>query len=79
MTAGVERVSEMIDSFGYDVMSLDDVIRGLTEIKQQFPTLSLSPVWVANCPPLYWPVQNIVVEVVNGKPEIKLFVERGGN
>ena len=79
MTAGVEGVSEMIDSFGYSVLSLDDVIRALTDIKQQFPALSQSPVWVANCPPLYWPVQNVTVETINGKPEIKLFVERGGN
>lgn len=80
MTAGVEGVSEMIDSFGYAVMSLDEVIQALQEIKMTFPHMAQSPVWLANCPPMVWPVKNVTVEGRNGrKPEILLYVERGPN
>ena len=68
-----------IDSFGYQVMSLNEMIEALNDVKQRFPALANKPVWVANCPPLYFPVKNITVEGINGIPETKIYVERGGN
>jgi hypothetical protein len=69
----------MIDSFGFEVMSLDNLIEALNDIKVRFPQLSNSPVWLANCPPLFFPVKNVTVEIQGGSPGTMIYVERGGN
>lgn len=64
-----------IDSFGYEVMSLREVIETLQRIAEDDPILLDKAVWVKNCPPLWFPVKSIG----HGTDGTALFVERGGN
>lgn len=66
------------NAFGFSVLSLNEMIEALTDVRDRFPALAGEPVWVDNCPPLKWPVLNVTVEV-DGVPRTKLYVERGGN
>lgn len=67
-----------IDSFGYQVMSLRELITELQAAADAEPAMLDRPVWVDNCPPLYWPVAS--VRMPNDKTRgLGLLVERGGN
>lgn len=73
-----------INSFGYEVMSLDEIISALTQIKAAYPGLANKPVWITNCPPLYWPIKNIQVrkpDIIEAEDDLRteILVERGGN
>jgi hypothetical protein len=66
------------NAFGYQVLSLNELIEALTDIRDRWPQMAEEPVWVDNCPPLKWPVLNVTLEM-SGGPRTKLYVERGGN
>lgn len=69
-----------INSYGYEVMSLDEIIDALQQLRAQDPARGGRPIWVANCPPLFWPVKNIEMTTDNdGRPMLMVKVERGGN
>lgn len=68
-----------IDSFGFQVMSLDEIIEALTDIRSRYPQMAQQSVWIENCPPLRWPVKNVTLEMDRGVPRTRLYVERGGN
>lgn len=78
MTAGVGDLVMAIDSFGYEVMSLDELVNELQRVQAKHPDLRNKPVWVANCPPLHWPVKLVVPERPDGSYGVSLIVERGG-
>lgn len=50
----------MIDSFGYRVMSLREVITELTAMGERLPELMDQPLWVGGAVPLYIPVTHII-------------------
>lgn len=69
-----------INSYGYEVMSLSEIRDALTTVIEQNPARANDPLWVGNCPPLYWPVKAIEVGSDNdGRPMTMIMVERGGN
>lgn len=73
-----------VNSFGYEVMTLDEIIDKLQRLREAFPLQGGEPVWIDNCPPLKWPILNIGVEddtgILKRTPHrVKVFVERGGN
>lgn len=67
-----------IDSFGHDVMSLRELIAELQAAADADPKQLDRPVWVDNCPPLYWPVKAVRVPA-DPTRGLGIFVERGGN
>ena len=64
-----------VESFGYEVMSLREVIEKLQSMAADDPALLDKPVWVKNCPPLFFPIKS----VSHGTDGTSVFVERGGN
>lgn len=68
-----------IDSHGYQVMSLRELIAELQRRADDQPASLDKPVWVANCPPLYWPVKAIAGDASPNGAGVRLYVERGGN
>lgn len=65
----------MIDSYGYQVMSLDEVIEALTDIRTRFPFMAQQPCWVAG-PPLHKPVKNVLL-TNSAPPRLMIEVEHG--
>lgn len=68
-----------VDSFGYQVMSLDELITELQAVRDRHPGLADNPVWVDNCPPLKWPVLKVGSTHDAGRQYATITVERGGN
>lgn len=69
-----------INSFGYEVMSLAEIRDALNTIIEQDPAKADKPLWIGNCPPLYWPVKSMEISSdFDGMPMVKAMVERGGN
>lgn len=69
-----------VNSFGFEVMSLAEIRDALTTIIEQNPEKADKPLWVGNCPPLFWPIKNIELSRDNdGMPMTMAMVERGGN
>jgi len=67
-----------VNAFGYEVLTLDEVISQLTNLREESPELGTSPVWVMNCPPLYWPVKEVRAKrKSSGGSMVELHVERG--
>lgn len=67
-----------VRSFGYQVMTLRELIGELQAAAERDPAQLDRPVWVDNCPPLYWPVAS--VRMPNDPTRgLGLIVERGGN
>jgi hypothetical protein len=72
----VEPIELECDSFGFRVLTLDGLIQNLTAYREACPDLGSKPVWVANCPPLLWPVKKATL---GRDGTVQLLVERGGN
>lgn len=68
---------QMVESFGYSVLSLDGLILRLSQIKASHPELVDKPVWIGNLPPMYWPVKQVNVARTTRGPEIMVYVEKG--
>jgi hypothetical protein len=64
-----------MNSFGFVVLTLRDVIEKLQSAAADDPVLLDKAVWVKNCPPLYFPI----LRVEHGTDGVAIFVERGGN
>lgn len=64
-----------IDSFGYQVMSLRELIVELQGLASVHPELLEQPVWTANMHPLHFPVRH----AERGRNGVQLVFERGGN
>lgn len=64
-----------IDSFGYQVMSLDEVIEALTDIRTRFPFMAQQPCWV-DCRDLFKPVKNVLL-TNHTPPRLIVEVEHG--
>lgn len=67
-----------IDSFGYEVLSLDELVECLQYVQAAHPDLRGKPVWIGNCPPMYWPVKAVIPEKPDGSHGVTIMVERGG-
>lgn len=65
----------MIDSYGYQVMSLDEVIEALTDIKARYPFMGQQPCWVAGRD-LHRPVKNVLL-LPGAPPRLMVEVEHG--
>ncbi len=70
-----------VDSFGYQVMTLDELIDKLQQTRAIYPRLATRPVWISNCPPLLWPVKHVSVRGDDEGEQMAthIQVERGGN
>jgi hypothetical protein len=69
-----------VESFGYQVLSLDELIADLQAIKRKQPHLGKLPVWVANCPPMIWPILVASEDGHDGEGSLKgvhIYVEKG--
>ena len=66
-----------IDSFGYQVMSLDELIAALQAKREENPGLGNRPVWIMNGVPLYYPVKAVDSGMVHQRYGTGLFVETG--
>ena len=62
------------DSFGHQVMTLNEVIAALTFFRDKMPDAGSRPVWLYNVPPLRLPVERVHVDQ---KGWISLDVRRG--
>lgn len=72
----IEMIETECDSFGYRVLTLDGLILNLQMLRSASPELGSKPVWLANCPPLLWPVKQVTM---GRDGTAQLMVERGGN
>lgn len=64
-----------IDSFGYQVMSLDEVIEGLQKLRRDHPATGGQPVWIGNSGPVRCPIK--CVELLRDGRGVQMFMERG--
>lgn len=49
-----------IESYGYQVLSLDEVIEALTDIRARWPHMATKPVWT-DTPGVFMPVKNVML------------------
>jgi len=77
----VEAAAVSVESCGYQVMSLDELIEKLQQTRAIYPRLATRPVWISNCPPLLWPVKHVSVRGDDEGEQMAthIQVERGGN
>lgn len=68
----------MVDSFGFEVMSLRQLHAELGRQLREKPELADKPVWIDNCPPLKWPIKLVAIPKDRTRG-LALLVERGGN
>ena len=65
----------MINSYGYQVMSLDEVIEALTDIRTRYPFMTQQPCWVAGRD-LHKPIKNVLL-LQGSPPRLMVEVEHG--
>lgn len=67
----------MIDSYGYQVLSLRDLIEALEDLAVKHPELAEKPVWVGNVPPTFMPVKWAILPRVRPEAGVHIIVEKG--